>query len=286
MMIDSHTHAWPYWPFQPNVPDPRTRGKVAQLLDEMDINGVDQALIVCAQIEHNPANNAYIARSIAQLAPTRLHQIADLDSAWSKTHNTPGGAQRLRQMARRWPIRGFTHYLDQKEDGWWLCSPDGQAMFQAAAELGILASIACYPHQMPAIRGIAERFPQVPVLLHHMGHPAIGYGALAAGTPAEKLEQVLLCASLPNIYIKLSGFAYAAERPWDYPYPAVQDIVKAEYDRFGPRHMCWGSDYPVVRYHMTYRQAIEAFRTHCAFVPKEDQDWVLGKNLAGLLTTR
>jgi L-fuconolactonase len=281
MIIDSHTHAWTYWPFQPSVPDPRSRGRVEQLLDEMNVNGVDQALIVCAQIDRNPNNNVYIARMIATLPadkPARLHQIADLDCEWSPTYHTPGGAQRLRKMAQRWPIRGFTHYIKRDEDGAWLCSEDGQAIFQAAAELGLLASLACYPHQLANIRSIAERFPQVPFLLHHLGHPALGSGSLA-----ENLQQILLCARVPNIYIKLSGFAYAAERSWDFPYPAVQEIVKAEYQNFGPRRMCWGSDYPVVLYHMTYRQSLEAFRTHCAFVPLADQEWVLGKTLAGLL---
>ena len=61
MIIDSHCHAWAYWPYDPPVPDPDRRGQADQLLFEMDVNGVDQALVVCAQIRHNPHNNAYVA---------------------------------------------------------------------------------------------------------------------------------------------------------------------------------------------------------------------------------
>ena len=50
-IIDSHCHAWTYWPYEPPVPDPESRGRVEQLLHEMDLNGVDQAFIVCAEIE-------------------------------------------------------------------------------------------------------------------------------------------------------------------------------------------------------------------------------------------
>ena len=60
-------------------------------------------------------------------------------------------------------------------------------------------------------------------------------------------------------------------------------VVRAEYEHFGPYRMCWGSDYPVVRFFMTYRQALEAFRTHCTFVPEADKAWILGGTLAGLL---
>ena len=34
---------------------------------------------------------------------------------------------------------------------------------------------------------------------------------------------------------------------------------------------------------MTYRQALEAFRTHCPFVPEADKAWILGGTLARLL---
>ena len=81
----------------------------------------------------------------------------------------------------------------------------------------------------------------------------------------------------------VSGFAYAAPIKWDFPYTEVQPIVRAEYEHFGPRRMCWGSDYPVVRFFMTYRQALEAFRAHCTFVPEADQSWILGGTLRQLL---
>jgi L-fuconolactonase len=277
MIIDSHCHAWHIWPYQPAVPDPRSRGQVEQLLHEMDQHQVQQAVLVCAQITHNPNNNVYIARAVAR-HPTRLLQVVDLDSVWSKTYHTPGGALRLRKMAAAWPIRGFTHYLHEAEDGSWLLSEDGQTIFAAAAELGLLASLSCYPHQLPAIRKIAERFEQVPVLLHHLGHPTRG-----SGTLPENLAEIVRCARIPNITIKLSGFAYAAQQAWDFPYRPVQEIVKAEYQAFGPQRMCWGSDYPVVRFSMTYRQALEAFRAHCDFVEPAEQEWILGKTLAGLL---
>ena len=84
MIIDSHCHAWTRWPYQPPVPDDEQRGRVEQLLHEMDINGVDQAMIVCAQIDHNPANNDYIGQLVAK-HPERLHQLADVDCSWSAT---------------------------------------------------------------------------------------------------------------------------------------------------------------------------------------------------------
>ena len=118
-IIDSHSHAWPRWPYQPPVPDDEHRGRIEQLLYEMDVQGVDAAVIICAQIDHNPDNNAYVMEQAAQY-PGRFYPFADVDCVWSPTYHTPGAAGRLRGIAERWPIKGFTHYLSGKEDGSWL----------------------------------------------------------------------------------------------------------------------------------------------------------------------
>jgi predicted TIM-barrel fold metal-dependent hydrolase len=243
----------------------------------MDANGVDEAVVICAQIEHNPDNNGYVAAQAARY-PERIHPFADMDSFWSATYHQPGAADRLRQVAEQWPIKGFTHYLAGEDDGAWLHSEEGVAFWSVAAELGLIASIACHPHHQPAIRRAAERFPSMPILCHHLGMVRAG-----EEPPHSELREVLASARLPNIYIKLSGFAYAARTKWEYPYSEVQWVVRAEYEHFGPYRMCWGSDYPVVRFYMTYRQALEAFRTHCTFVPEADKAWILGGNLEQLL---
>jgi predicted TIM-barrel fold metal-dependent hydrolase len=117
----------------------------------------------------------------------------------------------------------------------------------------------------------------VPILCHHLGFPGLGH--------AGNLAQVLASARLPNIYIKVSGFAYAAPAGGEYPYPAVLPTVRTLYEAYGARRLCWGSDYPVVRYYMTYRQSLKVFRTHCTFVSEEDKGWILGKSLSQLLVS-
>ena len=279
MIIDSHCHAWTRWPYQPPVPDDEYRGKIEQLIHEMDLNGVDQAVLVCAQIDYNPENNAYIAQQITRF-PTRLYQLVDLDSEWSSTYHQSRADQRLQKMADQWSIKGFTHYLAPDDDGAWLYTDEGQKLFKVAAACNLISSISCQPHQQPAIRRVAALFPSVPILCHHMG-----WVKADEETPYAGLKQVLESAKLPNIYIKLSGFAYATKTNWNFPYVDTHEIVRAEYEHFGPHRMCWGSDYPVVRFYMTYRQSLEAFRHHCSFVSDADKKWILGRTLARLLET-
>ncbi|HVC34454.1 MAG TPA: amidohydrolase family protein [Chloroflexota bacterium] len=278
MIVDAHCHAWRYWPYQPAVPDPTSRGIVEQLLFEMDQHGVDQATIVCARIDHNPDNNEYVAEAVRRY-PDRLHQLADVDCSWMPTYHAPGAAQRLAETAERYGTKGFTHYVKAGDDGSWFLSDEGLAFLSVAAERQQIASFALPARLQPVLRQIAQRFPSVPFLCHHMA------GAQASEAPPHPLfQEILASATVPNIYVKLSGFHYVAPVGWEYPFAACERIVRGLYEHFGPNRLCWGSDYPVVRRAMTYQHALEAFRTHCTFIPEDHRARILGENLHRLLT--
>ncbi len=115
--FDGHCHAWRRWPYAPPVPDEARRGTVEQLLYEMDAHGVMQALVVCAAIENNADNLDYVAaacrapsRPVSTWSPTSTAVERDLPRA--------GQRRRLRELADRYPLAGFAHYLEERNDGW------------------------------------------------------------------------------------------------------------------------------------------------------------------------
>ena len=271
MIVDSHSHAWGYWPYQPTVPDPESRGTVEQLLWEMDRNEVERAVIVCAGIDHNEHNNDYVFDAV-QRFPDRLVQFADVDCSWSKTYHTPGSADRLREKVKRFNLKGFTHYL--KSDVEWFASKEANAFFTVAAEENLIASVALGSNWQESLRVLARNFPSVNFLCHHMA---------GARVSENNIEEILRSSDVENIFIKLSGFHYVSLRSWEYPYLDVNPIVRKLYANFGGDRLCWGSDYPVVRFNMTYRHALESFSTHCPFVCEEDKKKILGKNMDRLL---
>jgi predicted TIM-barrel fold metal-dependent hydrolase len=258
------------------VPDDESRAAAEQLIFEMDANGVDEAAVVCAGINRNPDNNDYVAEAVTR-HPNRLHQIADLDCSWSPTYHTPGAGDRLRELCDSRPIKGFTHYVKGDDDGW-LVSEEGMAMFGVAAERGLIASVAASPAWQSSLRRVAERYPELPILCHHLA------GVRTTSESFERdMAEVLASARHPSICVKVSGFYYASHSDYDYPFHDVGWIVRTLYEHFGPHRLCWGSDYPVVRRFTTYRQAIEVLRTHCPFIPDADKDLILGGTLRRLL---
>jgi len=276
MIVDAHAHAWRIWPYDPPVPDRTTRGTVDQLLHQMDLAGVDQAVLIAAGIRHNADNNDYVAAEVAR-HPDRLHQFADLDSLWTDTYHAAGAAGRLRELHDRLGIPGFTHYLGEERDGW-LVSDEGMGLFETAAELGLTVSLAAAPAWQPDIREVARAFPGLPILLHHLGGVVAREGLSSPG-----LAEVLESARCPNILVKVSGFYYGSRTEWDFPFTDSIAVLRLLHERFGTRRLCWGSDFPVVTRAMTYRQSIEVVRSHCSFIDEADRAWVMGETMRGLL---
>ena len=279
MIIDAHCHAWLQWPYEPAVPDPQSRARVERLLWEMDQAGVDQAVLISAAIGDNADNAGYTADSAMRFAG-RLQAFPDVDCRWHASHHTPGAAGRLRRLVERFRPAGFTHYLNEDSDPGWLLTADGLAFFAAADASGLITSLACGPRQIATICALAQRFPRMPFLIHHLGRVIVDPPDTAAR------QAVLAAAAVPNIHIKLSGFGFAVPAGWNFPQSATHDLVRALYQEFGPRRLCWGSDYPVSQRYMTYRQSLEVLRTHCSFIAEPDMRQILGGNLQSLLADR
>jgi predicted TIM-barrel fold metal-dependent hydrolase len=276
LILDSHTHAWARWPYDPTVPDAGTRGSAEHLLWEMERHGVDQAVVVAAQIELNPANNEYVAAAAAA-SEGRLHHFADVDSLWSPSHHTAGAGDRLRQLSDTFGLKGFTHYVKDDNDGWFR-SDDGVEFLTVAAGRGLILSLAAGPAWQEDVRWVAQRFPELTIMLHHLALvPAQGPEhdtALAATLPSADFE---------NIVVKLSGLHYVVERGSEYPHPGGREVVRALYESFGPRRLLWGSDFPALTRYMTYTQSLDIVRTHCDFIDESELSLVLGENMRALL---
>lgn len=279
MILDAHCHTWERWPYQPAVPDPESRGRVEQLLYEMDAAQVERALIICAAIGDNPHNVDY-AMDAARRHAGRFVVFPDLESRWHPHYGTPGAAGRLEQALARWDFAGFTIYLDEATDGSWLTGAEGRAFFALAANRRLLASLSVLPHQMPAVARLAALHSTLPILCHH--HAFLGPRTEA--TPGAR-DLVLAAAAQPNIFIKFSGMGNVAAPDDEYPYTRLSWITSAIRDAYGNDRLVWASDYPVSRKHMTYRQALAMTTRHGPFKPGE-LSAVLGGTMARLLADR
>lgn len=191
-----------------------------------------------------------------------------------------GAAGRLAEAAERHGLIGFTRYLAEDDDAGWLLSAEGRRFLAEAQARRLIASLSVMPAQMPLVSAVAEAFPKLDLLCHHMGF----LGPRTAATP-NALRLVLDTARHPNVHIKISGFGNVASADMDYPYPGLVAIVQALHDSFGPWRLMWGSDWPVSRKCMIYRQTLDMVRIHCG-LPDASVETILGPAMARLLQQR
>jgi predicted TIM-barrel fold metal-dependent hydrolase len=287
LIIDSHCHSWQYWPYQnknnhePNqipVPNPETWGNIDQLNYEMKINNIDYATIVSAQIWHNPNNNNYINGAIKN--QKNLFQFIDFDSYWSETYQTYGALERFEKNDISENVIGITHYLGE-DDGEWLISNEGKKLFKTINEKKMIVSISCKPKHSKNIKKLAEFFPKMPILLHHMG------GMKSNLNDKSENNNILKLSKFKNIFLKFSGYNYVLgeDRRWDFPYNDALWVYKEAYQKFGS-NMVWGSDFPVVKFSSTYKQAFEVFNKYCDFMSENDKNLIQGNNLLKLIKER
>lgn len=279
VVIDAHTHVWPRWPYRPSVPDENTRGRFENLLYVMDGAGVDLALLVTARIENADDNNDYGAEAL-RAHPSRFVQIADIDSRFGPDYHRPGAADRLRKLIDTLNPAGISHYLKPDNDGW-LLSEEGRAFFGVAEQARLIVSLAAPPAWYDDLREVARRFPGLVLIVNHLAVVMLHPEGIDAG-----LRLVLDREDVPNLLVKVSGYYYGHDRPWDYPYRDRMPIVRAFAETWGTGRMVWASDWPSLLPHHSYRQAVELLPDHADFLSAADLAAIRGGTMERLLRER
>ena len=146
----------------------------------------------------NRDNNEYVS-AFAKLHADRITAWVDVDSMWSAEHHKPGAAERLKIELERFNVKGFTHYVTAKNDGW-LVSDEGLEFFAQAAQSQVVASLSISADWFEDLRIVAAEYPTLPVLIHHMSIPK----RETTGYDARDVEQLLECAKNPA---KSAGWA-------------------------------------------------------------------------------
>jgi predicted TIM-barrel fold metal-dependent hydrolase len=266
MITDIQVHTWLPDSHSPGTPPPhRPDGfSIEKLISEMDAIGVDRAVIVPPTLFSRRAD-AY-ALEAANRFPQRFRIFEQLDVS------APDARERLSRLTEK-PYAGvrlLLHYNPGWLDG------DMLEWFWSECERRELPIAAYGGSQMAQLAPIAERHPDLNILLDHMGVVPRQTGAPAFGT----IESVVGLSRFPRVWVKLtSAPAKSAE---SYPYSDIYPYIKRLYEAFGSRRLLWGSD--VSQMHDgDYRRCLDHVREALDFLSEDDKERVLGKNAAELL---
>lgn len=276
MIVDTHVHVWeidpPKYPVGPTAPSwntyPDEPGTADELLAEMDTHGVDRAVLV--QTSWSTWDNGYIADSVDRF-PDRFigHGLVD--------PKDPNNAAQVRYWMNERGLVGFRfhpmYYPDEKV----LLTPQNRPMWSEIAALNGIVQFHLRAAFADQVAVIAKTYPQLTLILDHMGYPQV-----EAGAPA--FQPILELAAYDNIYLKLSDVAGRSHQP--FPYADVHPFIEKLLSAFGAERTVWGTGYP--GHHRqkhnwpTLETELRLIREGLPFLTAADTEKILGETAARL----
>jgi L-fuconolactonase len=235
MIVDAHQHFWDpgrgdYGWLKPGNPIHRVFATV-DLRPLLIQTGVDATILV--QAASTAAETDYML-GIARKTPWVLGVVGwiDLESA--------DAVDEVRRRADDPLFLGVRPMLQDLPDPGWILQPKLDSALNAIASEGLVFDALILPHQIAVITELAQRHPQLSIVLDHAAKPRLGDGdAMAAW--AKGIEALAL---LPNVTCKVSGLLTEVR-----PGGGMDDVARAIgvlFDLFGPQRLLWGSDWPVL----------------------------------------
>jgi predicted TIM-barrel fold metal-dependent hydrolase len=232
-----------------------------QLVAAMDAAGVQKAAIVQASTCYGH-DNSYVADAVAAY-PKRFTGVFSVDVL----------ATDATERMRYWHGKGltgmrlFTFGSTMSEQASWLDDPKSYPSWTCAGELGLSVCLQMSAKAIPQAIRMAERFPNVRIILDHGARPV-----LEDGPPYNGAASLFELARFPNVYLKLTPRIFAESRRGKATPDTFFPRLVAE---FGASRLAWGSNYPSSEGKLPALLAVA--RQSLACLPKGDQDWIFAR---------
>ncbi len=147
---------------------------------------------------------------------------------------------------------------------------------------GWLVSVNSQGDAWNAWQPVLEQFPQLRVLVSHLGLPPAAASPPSPEQAAEATQQVTELLIYPGVRVKLSGF-YALTTPGHYyPHEAAWPYVEHLAETFSYDRLLWASDFTPCLDSVTFLQTLDIF-DRMPFLSEDDVAGITGRNLLALL---
>lgn len=262
MYIDSHFHIWSlargdYDWLTPQLPLIYRDFGVADWRAQFGQRGITGGILV--QAAPTGAETTFLLEQAARHADVVLGVVG-----WADFERDDAPA-RIQSLAADPRLVGLRPMLQDLADPAWITGPSIQPALQAMSSAALTLDALVRPLHLPYIDALAQRYPELTIVIDHAAKPAI-----ATGHDRDAWVQGLRAlAAYPSVYCKLSGLW--TEAAHGAPVSAVEPWANAALDIFGVDRVLWGSDWPVLR---CAGEAQEWFDCAMSIVASRGQDAV------------
>jgi len=242
---------------------------VETLVAQMDAAGVDKAAVVHSSTTYG-FDNSYVVDACNRF-PDRLLAVGSIDV------RAPDAPAVLREWVSKGlgGLRIFTGGSTKDFDPSELEDEAAFPAWKVLGELGLTMCIQTGPVGLPQVRALANRFPDVPIILDHLGRPDV-----LDGPPYANAQSLFDLADIPSIYLKLTprimGDVTKEQASADTFFPLLVE-------QFGADRLAWGSNYPTSPGTLAEIKATAEKRLSC--LSEQEREWIFGRTAAGLYPT-
>jgi predicted TIM-barrel fold metal-dependent hydrolase len=287
-IADSHHHLWdlgqnryPWLQGEPEDPgDPSGVGMLQRdyLVEDLlaDAGGLPLVGSVHVEAAHDPAepvretawlqsltDKTGFPTAIVAAALLEAPDVADVLAA----HREHPAVRGIRQMLDRNPATGAAEETPLMDDAAW------RRGFGLLAPAGLSFDLQVLPSQLDVAARLAADFGETVFVLNHGGYHV----------PASPDQHELWRAGLarlarqPNVVVKVSGYD-AVDPSWARP--GYADYVLTLLDAFGVDRVLFGSNFPVDRRTIGYRDLVDATLSVTQQLTADEQDRLFCRNTA------
>ena len=220
--------------------------------------GVAQMVVVQAAGAYDN-DNRYVM-NVAMDHPESVRAVVVVDP------DEPGAAGVVTDLAARPGVAGV-RYMAVRPTAEWVGTERADRVFESAGRAGLTVVLTVFSTQIPALRPVMDRFPEVPIVLDHCAFPALEGSVIGRDDP------LLGLIDLPQVAVKVTSHNLAPLAQAGGGRSLVEQLAGC----FGTERILWGSDYPQTA-HDTYAGLLDLARTALAGLSPAEQAAVLGDN--------
>ncbi|MFI0730518.1 amidohydrolase family protein [Streptomyces sp. NPDC021225] len=136
-------------------------------------------------------------------------------------------------------LRALRHIVQDESDPEWLQRPAVERGLRAVQDSGLGYDVLIRSHQLPQAIRLAERLPELPLVLDHAGKPPLARRELT-----DWAEQLRGLARHPQVRCKVSGLVTEADHE-KWTVDDIRPVWDVLLSAFGSDRLMFGSDWPV-----------------------------------------
>ena len=266
--VDSHHHFWDLAKFHYDWMPPGDSALTRNFLPDdirplLESNGIDRTVLIQA---HESIEEARWFLELADSNDFIAGVVVWVDLV------DPDVGHVLDELMKQPKLVGVRHGVEHDADQAWLTRDASIRGLKELAARGIRYDLLTRPHQLEYVPAIAEKIPDLKMVVDHISKPPI-----ASGEMEPWATDIASVAAIPGIYCKVSGMVTEADRSnWkpDDLKPYVRHVI----DIFGFDRLMFGSDWPACLLASSYDDVVGAALEAVGELSAGDRAKLMGRN--------